>query len=302
MRVDEICEYLAFRVSSDYKLVRFSVATFNEVRNELSLTFLYDESIKSKISELKARLEKEYKDQIKLDIKYLFEYKSSYMDAERLGLLLRGFLTNNFSMMTLDLGEDDVCVTGAFNVELHLPKHTASYVRASKAYEKFVQELRENYFYNFNFSIIEKPTNDTESIEDIEKYVSENIKNVVRVDKVCKVKNVEYYLGKVIKERPIKIEHLRITPDEQVIAGTMSFLTRREYTRDEEKRPYYTFVLDDGNKKQNCVFFPNTKTLAPFEKLVDGTTICVVGVNDERKGRVNFSVKGVSFCELTSAS
>ena len=311
MKINDICEYLSFRVSPDYKLVSFKSCVFNEARNELKLTFLYDDSIKKKMGDLKTRLEQEFKSVINLDIKYVFEYKSSYMDLDRLELLVRSFLSNNFSIMTLDLDDEDIRVTNnddktAFNVEIHLPKHSAVYVKASKAYDAFIKDLSKDYFHGFNFAIIEKTAEDNQSIADIEKFVNEKMKDLrpSGVDKVCKVRGVEYLLGKPIKERPIKIEFLRTSPDEQVVAGTISFLTKREYTRKatddrpEEMKPYWTFVIDDGERKQGCVFFPTTNTLAKFEKLVNGTTVCLIGVNDERNGRVNFSVKGVSFCEM----
>ena len=309
MKINDICDYLSFRVSPDYKLVSFKNCVFNEVRNELKLTFLYDDSIKKKMGDLKARLEQEFRDQVKLDIKYIFEYKSSYMDEDRLGLLVKGFLNDNFSIMTLDLYDEDIRVTdngNTFNVDIHLPKHTAVYVRASKSYDSFVKNLMKDYFHGFNFTITPKATDDNQTMADIEKFIKESVKDIKAsgVDKVCKVKDVEYLLGKPIKERPIKIEFLKTNPDEQVIAGTISFLTKREYTKKatedkpEEKKPYWTFVIDDGVKKQSCVFFPTTNTLSKFEKLVNGTTICAIGVNDERNGRVNFSVKGISFCEM----
>ena len=312
---NDICDYLSFRVSPDYKLVRFKDCLFAEARNELGLTFLFDESIKGKIDALKPRLEQQFKESVdEPDIKYNFAYQSSYMDDERLELVVRTFFKDNFSIMTLDLGDEDIKVTAAdraFNIEVHLPKHTADYVGASRALEGFLKNLREQYFYGITFQVIPKDTGDDATIEDIEAYVRENMKSVEvnRADKVRKISGMEYLLGKPIKERPVKIEYLRTSPDEQVIAGTINFLTRREYTKkstnnneqatnNDEKKPYWTFVLNDGAKKQNCIFFPNVKTLAKFEKLVNDTAVCLIGINDERNGRVSFNVKGVSFCEL----
>jgi len=312
----EICEYLGFRVSPDYKLVRFDSAVYDDTRNELCLTFLYDESIKNKVESLKSRLESAFRDAIKFDITTLFEYKSSFIDMERLALLIRVFLKDTFSLLTLDLDSDNIKISEnggtasrVLNAEITLQKNAADYILKSPAYEKFLTRLREDYFCGFNVSIVSKPDSAglDGSIDDIEAYAAATIKfTQTGTDKVRKVSNVEYLLGKPIKERPIKIEFLAVSPDEQVIAGQIGFLTGREYTKKDtgEKKPYWTFILDDGERKQNCVFFPNTKTLPKFDMLVQAAklgneiSVCAIGVNDERNGRVNFSVKGISFCDL----
>ena len=318
--IAEICDYLAFRVSPEYKLIKFKECVYNESDNKLTLHFLFDESLTEELLSLKPRLEQDFKEKIKKEIpdvdrqlEIFFDYKSSYMDSDRLGLLVRTFLTQNFSIMTLGLGDDDIVVSlvdRSFNVDVHLPKQAGEFVRASKALQNFIRQLYDDYFYGFNIKVTIKETEeDTSSIADIEKMLNDNLNdlNAKKVNKALAIKNMEYYLGKPIKERPVKIEFLKTCADEQVTAGTISFLTKRDFKKKvtddegnvtEEQRFFWTFVIDDGSRKHNCVFFPNTNTFAKFEKLTDGTTICVIGVNNERNGRVSFNVRGVSFCEM----
>jgi len=119
-----------------------------------------------------------------------------------------------------------------------------------------------------------------------------------KVDKTLHVKNVEYLLGKPINLRPIKIEHLRISPEEQVTAGTIHFLTKREYKREDQTKSYWTLVLNDGDSTLQCVFFPSEKSRPKFEILKNNTSVCVVGVHDRKNDRLNFRITGVSFCEI----
>jgi len=134
-----------------------------------------------------------------------------------------------------------------------------------------------------------------------------------KVDKALAVRNVEYHLGRPIKIRPIKIQYLKISPEEQVTAGTMHFLTRREYIKKTSDavaspplqngetgvaKPYWTFVLNDGESTVNCVFFPTVNTLSKFEMLKDKTAICVIGVHASRNDRTNFRVTGIAFCDM----
>lgn len=323
---NDICEFLASKADVDYNRVLFKGCLFNAATNELISTFLYDESIKGKISGMKARLEQEFRTTVGIpEIKYLFLYKQCYMDEMRLKVMTTEFLRKNFSFLTLDFENDDLVVSKGeegFTVKLLLNKQAAEYIRGSKAFKNFVNDLGENNFAAFNVVFEEKDdVNRKElTLEDIEKYAEEKLvaNNDARVDKVRKISEREYLLGAPIKERPVKIEFLKIGPQEQVISGTISFFTKREFIKrrtvtnengdeitTEKPMPYWTFVLDDGSRKQSCVYFVSGRTddavrknIEKMENLDNGKTICVVGINEERNGRVNFNVRGISNCKL----
>jgi len=131
------------------------------------------------------------------------------------------------------------------------------------------------------------------------------------VDKVLPITGLEYFLGTPIKVRPVRIKYLRDSKDFQVTAGAIHFLKKREYQRDvptkdgegTEKvtKHYWTFLLDDGSDRVQCVFFPNSNTAAKFEKLADRTVVCVTGIHEKKNDRTSFRVTGVSFCEFIKA-
>lgn len=315
----EICEYLTHYVNPDYCWVRFHECSYREEEDVLTAVFLYDERLKKKLETIKPRLEEEFRNAViehigSCGLKYRFLYRQSYLDKTSLEMKVRQFLTGEFSILTLSLDEEDIKTTGDdhhehFTVNIFLPKQAAEYIKKSKAFEKFLLNLRQTYFSTINIFFNEKSSHGADEDDDgffaLEQYILNKLpedKNV-KVDKTMKVKNIEYYLGKPIKERPIKVEFLKTNGDEQVIAGTISFLARREYKRTdkdgaEEMRSYYTWTLDDGKDRAQCVFFPTSNTRAKFEKLVNGTVVCAIGTNSERNGRVSFRALGISFCEL----
>lgn len=322
----DISNYLAFRADTDFNSILFKECLFNASTNELISTFLFEERIKNKISAMKASLEQEFKAAVGIpELKYLFLYKQCYMDEERLRLLTTEFLRKNFSFLTLDLDDGDLLVSSGekgFTVRLRLSKQTADYIKGTKAFNTFINELNENNFSIFNIVFEEKPNvNQKElTLEDIERFAETKLaaSKEDKINKVCKVTEREYLLGAPIKERPIKIEFLKVAPYEQIIAGTISFFTKREFIKKkmvtnengdevatEKPMPYWTFVLDDGNRKQSCVYFVFGRTdevlqknIQKIETLGNGKTICVIGINEERNGRVNFNVRGISTCEL----
>ena len=146
-----------------------------------------------------------------------------------------------------------------------------------------------------------------DALEKLKSYADNHQDTPQKVDKTLAVKNIEYWLGVPVKIRPVQIKYLRVGRELQVTAGSIHFLKKREYTRDagpNSQSPktthiYWTFMLDDGTNRLQCVFFPTDKTRAKFEKLTDRTVVCVIGVHDKNKrGDIGFRVSGVSFCEM----
>ena len=312
----EITDWLAYNVDASYRLVKLKECTFTPATNTLSSVFLFDQGIADKIDALKTRLEREYiasvaKDGEPSDLKHTFTYEKSYIDAEILRLKVENFLKKQFSVLTLDLDDGDIKVgegRGSFTVNIYIPQQNITYIEKSRAFAEFLKTLHDEYFSTFQIMLNPKKQDDDdgEVLDKLEQYMKSALppdasrEPGVKVDKALKIRAAEYLLGKPIKERPVKIEFLRITAEEQVIAGTIANLTHREYTKKDtnEKKPYFTFLLDDGRNRASCIYFPNQKTLAKFETLQNGNTVLVIGENSERNGRTGFRVAGISTCEL----
>jgi len=309
----ELLENLAFNVSPNFNFVRLKSCMYKEKDDRLEVSLIYSEKIESELELLKGHLEQEFQSSVVSHLGEIinieFRYEKAYIDAILLKLYLVKYLKSSF-VLAMDIDEEDVVVKSndGFFVELFLTKQNAQYIKNGKVMDSFLDGLRKEYFDEFSYVIRERESRMGESEESfIDKFTKENeIQESARIDKVMKIgKKIEYYLGRPIKERPIRVEFLRVSGDDQVIAGTIRNFTRREFTTkpkadDEggEKKPFFTFMLDDGKNKASCVHFPNTNTLAKFEKLVDGTAVCMIGQNTERNGRIGFRVSGVSFCEL----
>ena len=295
--MDEILERLAFFEDPLYGQVRLKEAVYDEAKDKLTLRFIHSEEFQ--LSELKGRLEKDVIEWVgESGIK--FEYEQSYIDEELLALKVKNLLVGNFGVLLVGLGERDIVVSyeaGTFTVELHMPQDIGEYVRQTTVFRGFLDGLARDYFAEFVVNFVDKPLEGVGSIEELEKYMLD-VNPTQRVNKTMHIRGLEYYLGKPIQERPIKIEFLRVSPNDQVIAGKIMFLTQKTYKKDEEEKPYWTFVLDDGKGRAQCVFFPNQKSKPLFEKLVDGTVIAAIGTQGERNGRTSFRVSGISFCEL----
>jgi len=309
--MEDILERLSFYTSTDYRFLRFKNATYHEKEDRLVLSFLYSDSVTcERVEELRPRLEKEcvaYLQEINCEVG--LDFDKIYIDEPLLRLSVEKFLKMNFSILTLGIEPNDIsvsCTDNGFAVKVSIPKTSVGFIEKHKLWLEFIDKLRTEHFETFAFTFEAKADIDeNKDVSLLSDYLASD-DDEIRIDKSRKVKNIEYYLGKPIRERPIKIEHLRAAWVQQVIAGKIRSLARKEFVRkartddeQDEVRTFFVFALDDGATKADCVFFPNQKTLPMFEKLTDNTTIAIIGVYSENKrGMLSFKVDGVSWCEL----
>jgi hypothetical protein len=295
----EVEEFLCFNADADYSRIKLLSAFFDTEKDTLTANYIYTDDIEDKLPALKPELEKLFIEAVSLPINIEFVYTKSYIDEMVLRLKITEFLHNKFTAMAGAFEDANVkaeLVDNTFTVNLYLSSQFANFLEYSNSWRSFKQKLADENFYEFDFFVNVVP--DTECpAEPEEVYVPKPEAPVARVDKVYRIKDLSYLFGRPIKERPIKIEFLYPSPDEQVIAGEIEKLTKREYTRKTgEKKPYFTFTLNDGDDSAPCVFFPNKSNLAHFEKLSDGDFVAVIGVFADRNGRRSFNVSGAASC------
>ena len=296
----EVEEYLCFNADADYANLKFVSAVFDKTKSKLTANYVYTADIEKKLTELKPKLEELFKESVNLPLKYEFHYTKAYMDETVLKLKVMEFLKAKFAIMAGTVGDSDIKIELADNtwaVNLYISSGFANYLEYSKPWQEFKQKLTAENFYEFEFYINvvkddKEPAPDTDEEPEYTPVVS------ARVDKVYRVKNPVYLFGRPIKERPIKIEFLTVSPDDQIIAGELSKLTKKEYTaKSGEKKTYFTFVLNDGDNSANCVFFPNKSNIVHFNKLADGDFIIAMGIYGSRNGWKSLNISGVARAE-----
>ena len=305
----ELLDYLSFYVSVGYHNFKLSEGIFYPSTDTLDVVFLVNNGEEG-LEGLKPRLEGDFSrltiDALGKSIKILYSYNEPYIDEKMLELETFALLRGSFPALAMSLVDDDVTILrtdDSFVISLGLPAQAIEYFNNHKSKKDFITRLNAHHFYKFEFKLHEKDMKEEAcDIEQFEKFLTESASSEERVNKTKKIGKVEYYLGKVIVGRPIHIKYLRLNVEDQVIAGRIMFLTKRDFLRKgkdgtDEKREYYTFVLDDGSDRVNCVFFPTQKTGPSFDKLVNDTYVALIGTQTERNGRESFRVSGVSFAE-----
>ena len=311
--------------------IKLGNLVYREKENTLFAVFLFARDVKTQDKEI---AERDFRANLAAsgldDVKAVFQYRQADFGASsehdhaelvRLHVRVKTFLTREFGILTLDLQDGDITVEkqdSDFTINVYLPAQSIEYIQTNKTFKQFAEKLHDENFCKFEFFFTAKhaPAGNVAALDKLKDYMSQDMASrneSSAVSKVLPVKKVEYWLGAPIKHRPIKIEFLRVSAEPQITAGEIRFLTKREYVKKpvqssaataesppapEERKTYWSFVLDDGKDRVNCVFFPSDKTFAKFEKLVNGTTIAVTGFYSQRNGRTSLRVNGVSFCEM----
>jgi len=303
VELQSVFEDLAFYVSTDYNFIKFKHCVYYDREDKLEILCIYDGRIENKLDALKSKLEQEFKSYVRHitgeTFDFVFNYEKKYIDIALLKLAVHKFFRSNFSVFIDGLADDFVDIIGddQLIVNIYLPQQVVNFVSSHKSYIEFIKSVEVDYFIDIQFNLIErKSLEDTENpLEELKKLVREERKP--EVDKKMKIDGkIEYYMGLFTKDRPVKIKYLAVRLSEQVIAGHIENLVRREYTskKDGQKKPFFTFALNDFEDVAPCVYFVPQKSLSKFEKLEEGTFVVLVGVNSERNGRVSFVVSGIS--------
>jgi hypothetical protein len=335
MKPTECEEFLCFNEDADYASVKLLSVLYDRTENTLTANYIYADEIKYKIVRLKPKLEQLFTETVALPLTYKFTYTRAYMDVTMLKLKIYEFLKNTFAAMSVTVKDDNIQVVQNYEnfiVNLYCSRQFADFLQNSKNYAAFIKKLTDENFYGYEFHInvlpsatnpaanpantlagtpnsalgisgasaasISDNTPDDEPDDESDGFCPPPVAETARPNKVYNITNKEYLLGQPIKERPIKLAFIKITANEQVVAGEISKMTKREYTRSNgEKRGYWTLALTSDDQTINAVFFPNKKNTALFEKLKDGDFVVVIGIYSEKNGRQSLNISGISYCQ-----
>jgi hypothetical protein len=192
---------------------------------------------------------------------------------------------------------------GYDNFEPEIPAHERRVMRQVEDFVEMPVEIE------FDYEIIARAEDDAAARREkgqaalarLREY-HENLVVAPQVDKTLPLTAPEWLFGTPARIRPVQIKYLRDSKELQVTGGTIQFLQKREYKRKnpegiEITKNYYTFILDDGADRLQCVFFPNDNNRSKFEKLANRSLVIAVGVNDRQNDRQSFKITGISFAE-----
>lgn len=149
-------EYLYFNENQDYINLKFLSCTYYQAKKRLVVRYIYNAEIEDCLPTLQKRLEELFMQQVGLPLQYDFVYRKVFSDALSLQLDIVSFLRKKYGTMTDNVQENHVSVKlegDTWRVKMSLPENLVSFLRHSKPWAEFRQDLDDRNIYDFDFQI-----------------------------------------------------------------------------------------------------------------------------------------------------
>ena len=308
--MEKLLEYLrknASELFSDIKIVNIA---YNKTTNSLVVKVVYksnfnfDDVCKNNI----CNLINSYLNipNLKIEIKC----KKSLIDSEAIKELINYYLNKNYASIFATMQKEDCLVLSTdepVKISLSFLKIFKEFLSNKKFELELKSFLERNYFQTFEVKLFDKDnSNELEEILDEHTKVFEDSINSDLIDATpvtIKLEEVTPFIGQNVEEMALASCSLNATDKGVTIAGELCFITKKSFVSKRknsqgEEKEYFSFVLNDGYGKTNCVYFPAKDMKEKFEELQEKMHIAVLGDAEEFNGRMNFKVKSIATCKV----
>lgn len=245
-----------------------------------------------------------------LDIKI----KKSYMDENLILKSCIKYFFENTKSISPSLNEETIHVSvdgKTAHITIDTNKHVAEYLAQKDVKIGLQTYLNAYYCGNFLVDIC-----DSVEDEDSTEFLAERQKRIEEISYATAFASNQNRRYEVYNIRPLFGDEIDVLPehivegeaDDRVFAGRIKYLTQRTYKKmklnkkteqeEEIEKPYFTFVLQDGQKSMNASYFPTKANYHKMNLLEDGMTVLIKGNVKLFREKFSLSVKAISLCEI----
>lgn len=315
-----LLEFINDKTNNKYNYLKLKEVIYHQKSNKCVVFFIYPQKYtepkKEEIDEI-FNLTTKY---LQIDAKLEIYLNKSYLEED----LLKKYIVNYFENSHKSIA--DSVKNGVFDIQIEdlevkikmsFVSETVEYIEKARIKELLLEEFNNNFcgYFNISFDVIE----DLNS----ENYYDKLLKD--RLNKLQKESELNDLLSPKRKRYPIVNKRLligeEINVDPQtikdttkvgtgvILAGKIKFLTQKTYkSKRTEKnengeevqieKPYFRFVLEDKTGSIGAVVFPSKANYHKMNLLDNGNIIAVKGDITEFNGKMEISVKSISYCEI----
>ncbi len=304
--MDKFLEFLNKNINNTYlKLVS---VVYNKELNVATFKFIYDGQLKeSDRSMLENLILKYYGNKFKVEVKL----KRSYLDEDAIQeFCYRNVLENCKSI--LDFSKNDVIVKltdKVADITINIASQFVEFL-TSKNYDKMLTKSLDNNF--FGEFIVKVNAKQAAKVDDALKEKEEELdaliaSTVFENEKYITVELKDEIIGGEIKNEAVEIASVKAARQSVQLCGNVLYYLKKSFQSKRKdaqgnavEREFFSFTLDDGMGRMQCVCFPNKLTLEKLEGLVEQQNLQVICLGDveEYNGRLSYKVKAISNCVL----
>ena len=290
---DRILESLK-NIDSSLGDIRFNSATFSPESNEVNVKFVSDTvASKESVDFIVDKISKQLPPKLTVNVKVA----KSIVDATSAKMAIIKFFGETNHYVAHAVNEETVkiiCAGKITKYDVCVTSDVADYLYRTSALDKLDEKLGREFSSNFSGSVRiveateEEPTFEISSvsISDVE------TEKVRRLKVVCSTKfcdTEEYDTASYIEDA---VDEL----GEVYFAGYVQSVEKRE---SKNGRPYYLISLNDKTGTVTGRFFTGDKNkIKKLEKISEGSTIIMRGVNELFNEKASLLIKGFNLCMM----
>ena len=308
--MDKLIEFLKVNASDLFSDIKIVNIAYNKATNTLVVKVVYkedfnfDETIKNRLK----TLINSYLNitNLKIEIKS----KKNLPEETAIKELIKYFINKNFASVFATMQTDEISVNIAENlisVNLQILSVFNDYLKQKNFDIELKNFLERNFFQNFEVGLTIK-NDDKKLNEEFDEHLK-IFESIVQSDLVeakpttFEIFEVNPIVGQQVENIALATSSLNANCVNVTVAGEINFIVKKSYVSkrknsEGEEKFYYSFVLNDGYGKVNCVYFPQKNAFEKFEEILEKSQIAVVGDTEEFNGRLNFKVKGIASCVI----
>ncbi|MBQ7307799.1 MAG: ribonuclease H-like domain-containing protein [Clostridia bacterium] len=298
-------------------LIRVENVSFSTSFNKLNIDIIYDDNKKEIFYQNKEIIDNIIKKYVNEDIEIITNYKKSFLDCDYLKVLLKKYLAECDLVMIKKIGENNIEISQnnqifTINITFDLSKDLAEVYE--KIFHKFVSQLQEKYFYQFNLKmeyLQQEIDHDIieQYLESIEEEKEDSI--VIINNEFVEIENQTEFLGEIIKNEPIDLTKISSPIDYITLCGKCLNFQKREFKKEKKDKETgevtitesyrYSFKVKYKDSAISCSYFPKSQEKNKDYMIEDGQEICVDGKIEEYMGALSLKVKNINLCNIIEA-
>lgn len=310
--MDKLINYIKKNLTKDfdntYLTFKLVSVVYDKSTSIVTLKFIYTngdvtKAMKQKIIEY---ISAYYDNKFVVDCKL----KKSYLDEDAIQeFVYRTLLDNCKSILNFEKSDVKASVSeDGVKIECTVVEQFYDFL-VNKNYDRLlIEHLNNNFFGNFEIKFLTKTamkSNDIlqEKEREMEKMIAST---TIAKPKYIKVDMQDTFAGvQMESSEAMEINSVKKPQPAIQICGTISYFLKKSFMskkKDAEgnavEREYFSFTLNDGTGRMNCVCFPTKADFEAVSTLTEGREIIALGDVEDFNGRINFKVKSMAYCKL----
>jgi len=290
---------------NEFSFLKIIDIVYNKNTKTCIINFLYPQSISNISPEQKKKILKFLTEKLKLNSKIIVKFKKSYLDKELILKKIYDILKNFYASLASLISPKDIEIKITENlvyVKLCISDSYLSGFNKDEIIQNLNQELLKLFYADFKFEFIQgKELDETAIMLEKHKELTKKL-NDIKITPRYKVTDMINIIGGEIEPQPEFLAQITENKEAVILSGKIENFVKKTYTRTVKnkkvEKTYFTFLLNEGTKKINCIYFCPKSNLKKMEKFADGNEVIILANIKKEVRHFTAYIKKIGFCKI----